>query len=213
MSNGPASARSRVYGFTLVELIIAIALLAIVVSLAVPAYSDFMARKRASAVTNDFLVDLNAARGEATRRRRNVVMCVRGGSAATCDAASQNSGDCTCAADGQWESGWITFVDADADASLDASATDTIVGVHPPLPGGVTLRRTVGAGNTVAFNSRGALAGTTAGFAVCVNDAPGTDDDADVLARARFINVALTGRAAVSSATAAQTAATTECTP
>ena len=64
------SVRITTVGFTLVEMMVAIALFVIVASLAVPAYTDFVMRKRAASGINDFLVDLNVARGEATRSQR-----------------------------------------------------------------------------------------------------------------------------------------------
>ncbi len=172
------SVRITTVGFTLVEMMVAIALFAIVASLAVPAYTDFVMRKRAASGINDFLVDLNVARGEATRQRRTVVMCARGGTAELCDTTTQDTAACACDEEARWENGWIMFVDFDGDNALSAASIDTLVGVHP--------------------NSRGALGGTTARFALCINDRAGTDDDEDVLARARFVDVALTGRAVVS---------------
>lgn len=191
------SVRITTVGFTLVEMMVAIALFAIVASLAVPAYTDFVMRKRAASGINDFLVDLNVARGEATRQRRTVVMCARGGTAELCDTTTQDSAACACDEEARWENGWIMFVDFDGDNALSAASIDTLVGVHPALPEPITFREADG-DHLVAFNSRGALGGTTARFALCINDRAGTDDDEDVLARARFVDVALTGRAVVS---------------
>jgi len=210
MGSGMTIVRSRAGGgFTLVELLVAIAMLAIVVSFAVPAYSDFVMRKRASSGINDFLVDLSAARSEATRQRRNVVMCARGGAAETCDATTQSAA-CICDDQGQWENGWITFVDINGDGALSAASIDALLGVHPALASGVRFREASGDGS-IAFNSRGALAGTVSRFALCINDDAGTQDDEDVLARARFVDVALTGRAVVSRAQASPGSASSAC--
>jgi|GEM_PF-1227383 len=209
MGSGKYKSRRPDGGFTLVELLVAVAMLAIVVSFAVPAYTDFVLRKRAASGVNDFLVDLSAARSEATRQRRNVVMCARGGAAEVCDETTQ-SANCTCDAQGQWENGWITFVDFNGDGALSAASIDELLGVHPALGRGVRFRESNG-GDAVAFNSRGALAGTVARFALCINDQPGTADDEDVLARARFVDVALTGRAVVSHAGSSQGTASAAC--
>ncbi|UFH48800.1 GspH/FimT family pseudopilin [Pseudomonas sp. KNUC1026] len=62
----------RLKGFTLVELMVTIAVLAIVVTIAVPSFITMMARGRADTETNDFYRALNYARLEAINRGLNV---------------------------------------------------------------------------------------------------------------------------------------------
>lgn len=62
----------RLKGFTLVELMVTIAVLAIVVTIAVPSFITMVARGRADTETSDFYRALNYARLEAINRGLNV---------------------------------------------------------------------------------------------------------------------------------------------
>ena len=72
-SHGTRLAR-RAHGFTLVDLVIAIAIGAILLSLAAPSFSSFIASQRASTAAVDLYAALAAARSEATKRNTNVTL-------------------------------------------------------------------------------------------------------------------------------------------
>lgn len=201
-------------GLTLVELIVTVALIAIVASVAVPAFNDMVLRHRASATTNEFLAALGEARAEASRRRRTVVLCARptGGDTAVCNAANQGSGACGCDG-GAWENGWLAYVDVNADGALDTNG-DVLINAQPPLANNASLRRSGDndANGTLAFNARGNLVGTPATFALCLADDVGDSaDDEEVLTRARFVEVALSGRAGVRGALASESTTAAAC--
>lgn len=67
--------RATVLGFTLVELMITIAVLGIVMAIAVPSFQNMMARSRLTSAANEIIATVQEARMEAIRRRRNVVIC------------------------------------------------------------------------------------------------------------------------------------------
>lgn len=90
-------------GFTLIELMIAVAILAILLGIAAPNFREAVLNARMSAQANDLLGDLNLARAEAVRRDRRVYLCT-----------SNNGTACTAS---PWNSGWIVFVDLDNDAT------------------------------------------------------------------------------------------------
>lgn len=203
-------------GFTLIELLLTVAVFAIVISLAAPAFSELVLRHRTSNTANTFLAELASARTEATQRRRTVNLCARpaSGTDTACTASNQGTGACGC--DGSnWENGWLTYVDVDGDGDLGASDTgDVLLGVQAPLAANATLRRNGAAAvnGSVGFNGRGNLVGTPVTFALCMADNTGsTDDDDKVLNRARFVTLALTGRAAVRGRLESETATNTAC--
>lgn len=90
---------SRTLGFTLVELMITLAVLAILVGLATPSFRDFTRSNQVTAANNDLVTALNLARSEALRRSTGVTVC-----------PSTDGAACGTAAD--WKSGWIVFEDA-----------------------------------------------------------------------------------------------------
>jgi len=65
-------------GFTLLELMVTIAILAIVAALAGPSFSDLLARNRGAAQVNALVAGLNAARAEAVKRAQAVQFCTSG---------------------------------------------------------------------------------------------------------------------------------------
>lgn len=88
-------------GFTLVELMMTVAVLAIMLSVGVPAMGEFVKNSRLVTQTNDFIASFHLARTEAIKRGARVTLC-KSLAGATCDAT----------ADGRWGIGWITFVDS-----------------------------------------------------------------------------------------------------
>lgn len=76
----PGAARHRSRGFTMMELIVTLSIVAILSAVAVPAMREFSLRANVSATTNDIVVALNLARSEAVKRGRNVSVVSTGGS-------------------------------------------------------------------------------------------------------------------------------------
>ncbi|MDH4561489.1 GspH/FimT family pseudopilin [Pseudomonas sp. BN411] len=66
-------------GFTLIELITALALVAILAVLAIPSFRGFIANQQVKTASYDLLVALNYARGEAIKRNETVTVQAVGG--------------------------------------------------------------------------------------------------------------------------------------
>lgn len=81
-------------GFTLLELIVTVAVAAIIVSFGIPGFMSFIQNNRAATDTNDLVTGLNLARSEATRRSAVVTIC------SSSDGATCNGGT-------DWSTGWI----------------------------------------------------------------------------------------------------------
>jgi len=96
-------------GFTLLELMITVAILAILLAIAVPSFQGFMASSRLNAETNRIVGGINAARMEAVKTNQNVVICTSSNGTA-CNGTS-------------WASGWLIFIDNNRDAALNNGET------------------------------------------------------------------------------------------
>lgn len=124
MKKAPPPVRSplpRSAGFTILELMIAVAVLAIIVGIGVPAFTDIIRRNRLSSQTNGLMGALAIARSEAVKRGTPVTIC----------PASDANQD-VCAGNVQWAAnGWIVFADGEGTLGMiDADATepnDTII--------------------------------------------------------------------------------------
>lgn len=64
----------RARGLTIIELMIVIALIAIVLTVAIPSFRDILERRRLEGVANELAIDLQYARTEAVSRQANVVL-------------------------------------------------------------------------------------------------------------------------------------------
>ena len=62
-------------GFTLLELLIALAVMAIALGMGVPAYKNMIANSQSTAAANDLMMMAQNARAQAMRTRTRVVMC------------------------------------------------------------------------------------------------------------------------------------------
>lgn len=145
-------------GFTLLELIITMAIAAILLTIAVPSFQTTITNNRLATQTNSLVTDINIARSEAVKRGTSVVLC---------SSADPNAAAPVCLGAGNaWTSGWIVFVNGagDADANQFAAATDTLIKVSQAIGGTATIL-TAGALNTFTYNGDGTSAAAI--FAIC----------------------------------------------
>jgi type IV fimbrial biogenesis protein FimT len=169
-------------GFTLIELLVTVAVFAILLAIGVPSFQNISASTRLSSQTNDMVSALSLARSEAIRRGTRVTMC-------------KSSDGSTCVTSGDWEQGWITFVDttrSSSDAEVDSG--ETILSVHQGEGGSVQIKGSASLADYVSFSADGqpkqmdstVVSGT---LRVC-NTAASLGDDA----RARDIALSAVGR-------------------
>lgn len=83
-------------GFTLLELLVTMAVVAILVTVAIPSYRALVQHNAMAAAVNDLVGDLNYARSKAITRGAPVYLC-------------KSADQATCTAAGNWQQGWIVY--------------------------------------------------------------------------------------------------------
>lgn len=97
-------------GFTLIELMVTLAVAAIALGIAIPSFNQTMRNNSSSALGSELAGALNYARSEAVKRAKRVSIC------------ASNDG-ATCLAANNWKEGWLVFID---DAVADNTAAVTV---------------------------------------------------------------------------------------
>ena len=143
----PAPTGRPARGFTLIELMVGLAILAIVMRLAVPGITQMYKTNRVQTEASQFVSDLQLARAEAIRRGLPVSVC-----------PSTNGTSCV-ANSSNWHAGWMVFFDRSGNCSVDTG--DTALRVRAGFRGGDTFTASPAA-PCVSFNREGFTAAPTA---------------------------------------------------
>lgn len=98
-------------GFTAIELLIVITILAVLTALAGPSFGPMIERWRTNQAVNNITSTIYVARSEAIKRGGKVSVRKIANGTDGCTFASTNQ---------EWSCGWIIFVDTDEDGNLDA---------------------------------------------------------------------------------------------
>ncbi len=114
-------------GFTLVELVTTLAVMAVVLAIGAPLYQSLQANNLAAAQTSALVAALTLARSEAVTRGRPVAVCARVRGAQTCNTGSYN-----------WADGWLVFVD-DGPTIGELDTGEALIRVNDALRGSPTL--------------------------------------------------------------------------
>lgn len=120
-------------GLTLVELLVVVAISALLAAMAVPNFRDFLVRRSVAAATSALASDYRLARSEAIRRSSPVTIC------RSTDGAS-------CAAAGSWHDGWIVFSDLNGNQAVDTG--DELIRVQSSLSGITSMQAAGGPSGT-----------------------------------------------------------------
>lgn len=105
-------------GFTLIELMVVIATVAILAALAAPSLRNFAANQALAGVTSDLMAASMTARSTAINRNQTVVIEPVSGT--------------------DWTSGWRVYVDKDASGDFDPTQDNEVV-VGSPVPDTVAV--------------------------------------------------------------------------
>lgn len=154
-------------GYTLVELVVSLGVLAVLTAWGVPNFGHFSRNAARSVQVNQFIQAIYLARSEAIKRNGVVSLCPsRDG--ATCDVGSP------------WHQGWLVFVNLDRDSPATRDANEELLHAYPSWESGwIAANR-----NTLSFRPFG-QSGVTATITFC-------DDRGS--AEARAVIISQTGR-------------------
>ena len=128
-------------GFTLIEMLVTVSLIAILAALAAPSFDAIMLNNKLSSAATRLAASAVLARSEAIKRNLSVTVCV------SVDSAS-------CAASGTWEQGWIVL------------AGSTVIHVEQALPAGLVVSDTLAGKKSLSFASTG-VGSDQASFTIC----------------------------------------------
>lgn len=179
----------RQMAFTLTELMVTIAIIAILASIAIPAYTSLICTTKISSYTSQLHAALLLTRSEAIKRGRSVNICRSNNAQTTtptCASVMSNASSNT-----GWGEGWLIYVDANNDNIYNSD--DILIQVQGaminPLAAGSIIpfpNR-----NRLTYNSTGQIFGTFMRFVV---SRPIADSEAS---HDRLICIASGGRARI----------------
>jgi type IV fimbrial biogenesis protein FimT len=156
-------------GFTIIELMVTIAVLGAVLAIGLPDLREFLTRGQVSTITTEFASDASRARAEAINRNSCVTMCM---SSNTSNALS--GGTPTCATTGQdWQAGWIVFANPSCSGSQNSPITNnsTLIAVRQKGDSKFTLQQASGSAfRRITFDSRGLAAGVQKNLSLIYNE-------------------------------------------
>jgi type IV fimbrial biogenesis protein FimT len=168
-------------GFTMMEMVILMAVIAILAALALPNASNYIDNNRLNAAAADMVVTMQTARSEAVGRNVAVTICAATGTGTACRPDGH-----------RWELGWLMFVDSDADRKVDGG--EEVIQYHQALNKNLTLRGSSEINKPITFFPSGRTSITsTQTMILC--DSRGFGE------HAKGLVVSILGRASVTKAT------------
>ena len=128
-------------GFTLIELLVVLAIAAIITTTAIPSFQSFIQNNRMSTTVHSFVSSLNLARSEAVKRGERVTVC-------------KSSNSSTCSNSGDWEQGWIVFIDSNDNGQRE-TATEELVRAHNAVADSTTISGQTDVENYISYAGTG----------------------------------------------------------
>ncbi len=175
-------------GLTLIELMITLALAAVLTTMAMASFQEITAQNHATAETQRLISSIFLARTEALRRNQRVVIC---------RSANPDSLTCAGGTSGDWATGWLVFVDNSRNGQLDTG--EELLLVAEAIKGAgdsyVFLSSATNVGNFIQYLPNGryrdqASSTTGASFVFCKKEYRSSD----VQRRARAVVLNNAGR-------------------
>lgn len=153
--------RSKRYadtGFTVIELMVTVVILAVILAMGLPSLREFLTRSQVATITSEFTNDVARARSEAINRNSCVSICI---SSNTSNALT--GGTPTCATSGSnWQVGWIVFANPSCSSSQNNPTTNGSILISVRQTGVDTFEMSPASGSAlrrITFDSRGVTTG------------------------------------------------------
>jgi type IV fimbrial biogenesis protein FimT len=147
------STKQNISGFTLLELMIAVAIGALIVTMAVPSFRDTVRNQRMVSATNEMVMSLTLAKSEAIKRVTYVSVC-KSSDGASC------TGNTT-----SWNEGWIVFSNASSANLGSVDVGDELIRVYPGLSENLSIATLGNVEAFVSFRPSGTLGTNAANMA------------------------------------------------
>ena len=125
--------RTNRRGFTLIEILVVIAIVAILLLVATPSMARFIADWRAKDAANSLIGQLRLARIEAIRHSRPVILCRVDATGDACNTSTS--------APFEWKDGWLLFVDNNNNGAFNEAQGDKLLKKQGPLLGLEEMRK------------------------------------------------------------------------
>lgn len=144
-------------GFTVIELMVVVAMLGIITAVGLPSLRSMLITSEVVETTNDLVLVMKRARSEALKRGRDVRVC-SSTDGKTCSGTANN-----------WGSGWILFDDANNNGQVDEDQGELIWVKEIDDGSQLTVTATATAFDVfVDYGYTGVLAGgVSGGFDIC----------------------------------------------
>jgi len=138
-------------GFTTLEILVTLALMAVLAAIAAPSMIDFVRNNKMSTAARQLDADMMLARREAIKRNMRVIVCIKGSTAGKCGTAAT-----------AWAAGWLVCYDADSDNDCDdtSAANPNPIRQHAAISSTLTL---TGPASVLRFNANGTQGAAGAG--------------------------------------------------
>ncbi len=169
--------RAASKGFTLIELMVTVTLVAIALALGVPSFTTFQRNAELTSAANSLIATINATRGEAMKRGMRAMMVPADGA--------------------NWNSGWVAFVDKNQSQAYEVGS-DITISTGDPSPAYLSVTGNGPAGDTtpyIMYDASGYSKVKGGGFGALTLTIARNDVAGNALAKqTRRIKIASTGR-------------------
>lgn len=142
---------TKTSGYTLCEILVALAIIAVLLAIALPAFSGVFGRVDGHQLMSSLSASITNARGAAMNYELDTILC-------------SSADGITCSGGVEWHHGWIVGVDSNGDGTLTADEvlTERKTAVTDPVHMVTTSGRT-----RLQFQPYGSNAGSNVTFTLC----------------------------------------------